>query len=474
MRTIRQRLTRKLLLAFVLLLLLAGIGVYFSTRAALLEQFNATLRAKAGALSSATEQRGKRIEMEFSDQFMRGFDDGVATDFFQIRQLDGTTVRRSQSLASANLPSRFGTVRRPRFWNLILPSGRRGRAIGYTFSPRNVRNELSETAQLGLVVASDRSELDENLAALSSVILGGGALILVATIVIVPRVLRHELAPLNQLADQASCINADSLSTRFPTNSLPGELKPISERLNDLLSRLEQSFRREREFSADLAHELRTPIAELRSLAELALKWPDSRPAETDRDMLAIALQMQGIVVRLLELLRSERGQLSAVREGIALAPLIKNVWLPFVKKAAEKQMAVSLNVADDVQIESDPVLLRSILNNLAENAVEYSPCGGMLRLECSVDGGRFIVRFINTVEHLNPDHLPRYFDRFWRNDSARAGNNHSGLGLSLARAFAQALDCELTAALDGESQLAFTLSGPVVMATPKTCSVQS
>jgi signal transduction histidine kinase len=83
------------------------------------------------------------------------------------------------------------------------------------------------------------------------------------------------LSPLNQLANQAASITADSLATRFPTEIWPGELTPISSRLNDLLERLEQSFERERRFSADLAHELRTPIAELRSLAELALKWPE-------------------------------------------------------------------------------------------------------------------------------------------------------------------------------------------------------
>src|SRR5258707_10832861 len=99
MRTIRQQLTRKLLLGFALLLGCGGAGVYFSTRSALLSQFDETLRAKASAISSATEQHGNRISVEVTEQFMREFDEGVAVDFFQLRHIDGTTVRRSKSLA---------------------------------------------------------------------------------------------------------------------------------------------------------------------------------------------------------------------------------------------------------------------------------------------------------------------------------------------------------------------------------------
>jgi len=121
-------------------------------------------------------------------------------------------------------------------------------------------------------VGSARDELTEALTALAFALLGCGAGLLALTVLVVPRLLRRELVPLDALAEQASHINADSLAMRFPISPLPGELIPISTRLNDLLARLELSFERERRFSADLAHELRTPIAELRTLAEVALK----------------------------------------------------------------------------------------------------------------------------------------------------------------------------------------------------------
>ncbi|HZM04868.1 MAG TPA: sensor histidine kinase N-terminal domain-containing protein, partial [Candidatus Saccharimonadales bacterium] len=172
MKTIRQQLTRKLLVRFIVLLGVGGAGVYLSTRAALLEQFDETLRAKANAISSATEQHGQRIGVETTEQFMREFHEGVAVDFFQLRRADGTSVRRSKSLAGADLPALLGTFRRPSFLNLTLTSGFRGRAIGYNFTRRTEREDKpAQPMELSIVVASDRRELDETLAVLSLMLL---------------------------------------------------------------------------------------------------------------------------------------------------------------------------------------------------------------------------------------------------------------------------------------------------------------
>jgi two-component system sensor histidine kinase QseC len=293
--------------------------------------------------------------------------------------------------------------------------------------------------------------------------------LLVITFVIVPRLLRRELAPLDALAERATRINADSLATRFPTNSLPGELSPISSRLNDLLARLEQSFERERRFSADLAHELRTPIAELRALAEVALKWPETREAATDREALAIAMQMEGVVTRLLALLRNEHAQLPVLTERIQLAPLIESVWRPFAERAAAKQLNVTRAVPDGAEVETDPVLLRSILTNLVDNAMEYTPHGGSVRVETEVRTTQFTLQVTNTCDDLTVNDLSHFSERFWRKDSARSDPNHSGLGLSLVKAFSERLGLQLEARLVDPSTLSITVTGPILSGVPKT-----
>ena len=470
MKTIRHQLTKKLLLSFGVLLGLGLLSVYLSMRTALVKQFDATLFAKATAITTVTKQRTARIDVEFSDRFMREFEE-QGRDFFQMWRADGESIKRSESLDKANLPRNFGSFEKPRFWNLSFQPGIPLRAVGFGFAPRIPREDraTAKPSELFLVVASDRRELDKTLATLGLVLGGFGALLLVVTGLVVSWVLRRELVPLKTLADQAARIDADSLAIRFPTELLPAELTPITERLNDLLARLERSFERERRFSADVAHELRTPIAELRSLAELALKWPEARSPDTDDEVLAVALQMEGIVTRLLALLRSERGQMSVATERVALAPLVERLWRPYQDGAASRSLNVSFDLPKDATIQTDPVLLHSILANLLENAMEYTPQGGKVCLRGELNGGKYQLLVSNTVQHLSSADVSHFFDRFWRKDAARSGTEHSGLGLPLARAFARALGGDLVAALDGDSQLTLTLSGPTVAAGVRT-----
>ena len=471
MRTIRRQLTWKLLLAFGLPLVFGGIAVFLSTRAALLEEFDTALRTRAVAIAAVTRQKGERVDVEVTDSFMRESDEEDAPGFFQMWRTDGTALKRSALAPASGLPSRFGTLDRPKFWNVTLPTGSAGRAIGFKFTPQTSKEEqlLSGPNEIILVVASDRHELDETLTALAFALLGCGAGLLTITFVVVPRLLRRELAPLDALAEQASHINADSLALRFPTNSLPGELMPISRRLNDLLARLELSFERERRFSADLAHELRTPIAELRALAEVALKWPEAREATTDRETLAIAVQMQGVVTRLLALLRSEHEQLLVVTEQVRLAPLVESVWRPFAERAAGRQLKVTRAVPDKAVVETDPVLFRSILTNLVDNAVEYTPSGGTVRIETDVGASQFTLRVTNTCGVLTPQDVSHFSERFWRKDGARSDPEHSGLGLSLVKAFSERLGLQLEARLVDPSTLSITMRGPILNGVPKT-----
>ena len=346
-------------------------------------------------------------------------------------------------------------------------------------SPRLQGTVSAALRRSGYAVAVDRRELDQALAAvgLARVICSG--LFLVITAVAVPRLLGHELAPLNRLADQAQQITAVSLSVRFPTSGLRGELAPITNRLNDLLDRLQQAFERERQFSADLAHEFRTPLAELRSLAELAWKWPEAREAGTARQVLDIARQMEAIVTRILAMALSEAGQASLSVERVELRELIATVCQSLQARPSARQLSFDVSLAARVEIVSDPACLRLVLANLVENAVEYAPTGDVVLIQAAAQNGRFDLRVVNRAEQLTSADLPHSFKRFWREDAARTAAEHAGLGLSLARSLATSLGCTLTATLQGEACLSLTLSGPVnpppppsglsAMSVPKT-----
>ena len=467
MTSLRQQLTRNLLAATLVLLGGGLLAVYLFARAMVVEQFDAALRAKAFAVSTLTRVAAGGVSLAFNDRFLRGFDDDKARDFFQLWDAGGATIARSESLKKrADLPRRFGKPDKPERWNFTLPNGRPGRAIGFAFRPRGEGPEARDNGpEVRLVVASDREDLDERLWGLLGLSVGCAALLVLVTLWLIPRVLRRGLRPLDQLGEQAGAIHAGSLATRFHAGTLPAELQPIARRLNDLLARLEGSFERERRFSADLAHELRTPIAELRALAECALKWPDAREPAMDRETLAIARHMERLVAHLLALARGEQGHLALQIEPLAIDELVRDTWRGFAPRAEERGLAVHLALAPGTAA-ADRALLRSILVNLFDNAVDYTPTGGGIAIACARTAERVELTVSNTTVDLAADDVPRLFDRFWRKEAARSGGQHFGLGLPLARTFAGAIGWTLVARLEDGNRLVFTLGGAAVRAT--------
>jgi signal transduction histidine kinase len=356
------------------------------------------------------------------------------------------------------LPRQQGPLAQPAYWNLVLPDGKAGRAIGLKFLPK-VENENGKTTsapELVLVVASSRQALERTLAILATMLVAAGLLTILITVPMVGFSLRRGHAPLELLARQAAAINADSLQSRFPEASMPEELQPITKRLNDLLGRLEASFERERRFSADLAHELRTPLAELRAHAEVEMQCAEGTESEKHRETLDITLQMEAMVTRLLELARSENKQIPVHAEPVMVARLIEDLRDPLTGKAQNKQLAVKNDVPPEVSLQTDPTLFRSILANLMSNAIEYAPKNGCVAIEWMNETGE--LRVSNTIHDLNADDVPHLFERLWRKDKSRTGTEHCGLGLALSSEFAKLLGMSLTARLAGEKTLILSL----------------
>jgi signal transduction histidine kinase len=460
MTSLRQQLRRALVGTLAALLGAALCAITAVVWDELVDAFDAALQAKASAVSALVEERDGRVRFDFSPEFLRGFGGERPRNYFQIWNSADASLVRSPSLREENLPRRVGErASRAEYWNVTLPNGRPGRAIGYEFSPQGSEGSRSRRSsrELQLVVASDRDDLNETLGGLLLAVGGCGVLLFAAVWFVVPVVLRRGLAPLDRLGEEVARVDAHSLDARFSVATLPAELRPVGDRLNDLLGRLAASFERERRFSADLAHELRTPIAELRSLAECALKWPESRDPGSDSDALAIATQMEALVTRMLALARGERGELTVQSGAVEPAGMVEAVWKVHAKRAAARGVRANFQMASG-SVNADAVLLRSILHNLLENAADYTPAGGELRVKGEVTPGGYRLQLANLAGEITGGDVARLFDRFWRKEAARSEGKHAGLGLSLSRAFATAMGWRLDAAIDAEGWLVFTL----------------
>jgi two-component system sensor histidine kinase QseC len=226
---------------------------------------------------------------------------------------------------------------------------------------------------------------------------------------------------------------------------------------------LQASFERERRFSADVAHELRTPIAELRSLSEVALKWPPT--AEESRqgfdEALGIARRMESLVAALQTIARSEAGETRVQTALIRLPTFMESIWEGFAAGAQDRDLKVRFDLQEAPRVFSDPVLLESVFTNLLANAVEYTPVGGSLRVRATPVGtGTVTVAVGNDADNLTPEDVAQLFDRFWRRDLSRTDTGHSGLGLSLVRAVARTLGARVTAELKDGAWLEIKVSG--------------
>lgn len=452
--SIRKRLIGRLLVGMVAISAISNVGLYLYLREELLEQYDEALlteaRAVAGMLSSEDidEDLPALIDRSFPRMHLGAQESG----FLQVWDDSGAVVLRSPSLAGRDMAAAptAGRVDKPVVLDLTLPDGSAGRATTLSFQPP-LDDETARASQPAqrtcvLMLGELREELDETLSHLALALsLSGGALTAAAVALVVLGV-RRELKPLNEFSEQMARVDANTLAYRFAETGLSEELRPISRRLNDLLARLDESFNRERRFSANVAHELRTPIAELRSMIEVAIKWPPDEPgvARLHAGILEVAQRMSRLVEAMLSLIRLQQTPVPAATERHDLAELVVSAWAPHAALARERGLEQACRIAPGICVTGDRTMLEALLSNVLGNAVQHATPG--TRITCDValeEHAGVSLTISNATADLQPEDLARLGEPFWRKDAARTRGEHLGLGLSLVRDYAKALQID-------------------------------
>jgi len=353
---------------------------------------------------------------------------------------------RSPSLGSDHLqPPRGFRAGDRGFSPIDLPEGVSGRAFWTTFTPslqdeEETRNFLPE---LRILVASSDSTLDRTLRTVALFISLFGCAGLFAILAVLHVVVRSGLKPLDRLSADVQDIDVRQLTQRVSGEKLPQELKGVTAKLNELLDRLEASFTREKRFTSDAAHELRTPLAELRAMTELGTQWPDEFTAEHGREMLDVLLELEELLDTLSLLARAE-SITPAETESLELSASLKEPLERCREEAARRDLSLETRI-EKGEIDTDPVLWRAIVQNLLGNAVAYAPAGSTIEVFASPD----CFRVENEAPDLSREDLGQLFARFWRKSASRSEKGHSGLGLSVVRAAAEYLGGQPVASLE-------------------------
>jgi signal transduction histidine kinase len=454
MNSIRRQLTMWLLGAVLILASASGIAVYYFAQDGLVDSLDRTLIAKARMVTGwVTQDENARVQMENDPERLQEFSGQRHGGYFEIWDSDGTALFRSPSLRGRDLPR---WTSRHSIGEKDIPAldGYALRAIQFSFTPDvDGENEGEPHAppakHVTIVLAGNREELNETLGILAASLLSAAAALSVGTILSVTWAVRRGLRPLQRLGREVDAMDAVSLERRFSENDLPAELLPIARRLNGLLDRLHQAFARERRFTADVAHELRTPIAELKSMAEIALKWPDKSAAEQhDRDSLDIAVQMESLVTALLDIARCEAGAQQPQLQSLDVNALLHDIWGLHLSAAEQRGLKVGWQLTPSAVAQADRHLLLALLDNLFSNAVTYAAPGGTIVVATEIVADRLALSISNPCDNLDSLDLPHLFEPFWRKDPARTGGLHCGLGLSVVAAYAAAMGIKVDAHL--------------------------
>jgi two-component system heavy metal sensor histidine kinase CusS len=453
MRSLRRTLVLQTSIGASCVLVVAGVLLYAFVRAGLVAELDRSLIEKGRLIAASTDRKPGGLELDLQETGLRELAELNSGACIQVWASDGSVLYRSPSLGRADLERLVGTPDAPALCWLTVPSIGPCRAVGVLFSPNVDLNDDGEEDKepsaaklfvrlpeesgrtVAFVMARQRRPLDAALSRLRMLLVFVAVIGVTALAGTLWGVVRRGLRPLDDVAEQIGRLGEQDLSSRIGIDPPVRELQPVLHRLNGLLDRLGAAFQRERSFSADVAHELRTPLAGMRSTLEVALARERGNRAyrQALEEALGISVAMQGMVEKLLSLSRLELPQPSVSQERVVVNELLRDCWGPFARRAQERELRVEWTLGPGTELTTDRSLLELVLRNLMENAAEYADEGGVLHFETKEENGAVTIEVANTGSSLSQEEADHSFERFWRGDAARTDTGiHGGLGLAV------------------------------------------
>lgn len=440
-----MRLRAKLALTTVvlmgLILALGGLVLYVQFRSGLLETVDAGLVSRAGAIVAEGEIPEGLAALAEADEA-----------FAQILDSRGRVLASSSGLVAPLLQRRA--------YRGLLPDRREVPGLeddiegltsaGFYDRKVSVGDETFEARLLAvtvegppvIIVGASLEDQNEVLARLAALLAIGGPLALALVAGVGWVVAGSALRPVERMRSEAAAISASDISRRLPVANHGDELGRLGETLNEMLNRLETAIDRERRFVDDAAHELRTPLANLK--AELELSMRRARTPEDLRTAIRSANEEAERLVRLAEdllvLSRADGGRLPIRREESDLGGLLEETAAAFRARAADREITLTVSAPEGATARVDRDRFRQMLGNLLENALRHSPSGGRVAVELAPGDVAWSIQVADTGEGFNPAFLHRGFEPFGRSDEARSrAGGGTGLGLTIVRAIAEA-----------------------------------
>jgi heavy metal sensor kinase len=430
--TLRVRLTLWYGTALALILIIFSTVLYVVTARSLRDAVDQSLEETAAAAVRALEERGF-LPLVDEGELMSQFPELARIDkFFQIFSPSGTITIRSPNVKQHEMPLSRQALEvayagRTLFESAKYPKEPPLRLISV---PIVYRGSLLYIIQVGTTMDS----VEHTLNRLLLVLLVSMPVALVVSLAGGWFMAGRALRPVDAITLAAQRIAGGDLTQRLTAPVSADEIGRLANTFNDMIDRLETSFRQIRQFSSDASHELRTPLTVMRGETELALRRP--RETEDYKAVMESNLEeidrMTRIVDELLFLSRADMGEVKMEHLPVSLDSLIEDVQRQGSLLGQERDVQVLLSATTPAVVLGDELRLRELFLNLVDNAIKYSRSGGTVEMALTIEQGQARLSVTDHGIGIAQEDQPQIFDRFYRTDHARA-HTKKGTGLGLA-----------------------------------------
>lgn len=449
---IRWRLTLWYGCVLAIILLLSGVGIYILTQFHLLERTDRTLSEGLDSVQEELEEASTSAGLQARLHRRFGHYEHLLYD---IRYVGQSSPLFSRRLSEQPFPDPLGQLPEG---ETDLSSFRATTGEQWRIARRIIQGPDGQiVASVAASLTADQHELWELLGTLAGV----GSIAIVAALVGGYVLARRALAPIDRMTQAAQEISGRRLDGRIVASNSDDELGRLAATLNGMIDRLAQSLSEMRQFTADAAHELRTPLAVIRTEAEVVLRSPRS-PEEYRRslEMLLEEVEQLGQLANQLLLLAREDAQSARiVRAPVQLERVVREALTHFQPIAGNTSVEV-LATTNGCNVEGDPERLRQLVWNLLDNALKFTPPGGQVRVALEQREAEAVLTVADSGSGIASEHLDKIFNRFYRADTARQGTG-AGLGLSICRAIAEAHGGTIAVESDVGEGTTFTVKLP-------------
>ena len=453
----------------------AGYILFQSLRSSLYEQFDNVLNDAATVVIIEIEVKESKIYHEWKKS-LENHPIVAGGALIQVWDYHTNETTRSTLLGDNNLEKNYGALGERVFYNLDLPDGRKGRAVGILTLPiieEQSGNEdfLPEEHPQIFVWAQNTNHLQRTLRRARNTFLIAGSVGLILIWFAIFVIISLSSRAMKTLVEEVHARDGSEVGKplSLPDN-LPSEIAGIAERFNALLSKIDSSRERDRDFFMNVAHEVRTPVAGIRAIIEQALRRPREIPDYQIRLQNALE-EVEGLnrlVDRLMKFGRLKRQQ-DFQPEYIDLIQLSEHLWNLLEPKATQKGLSVQWNLDPESYLQSDAELVRVVVTNIFDNAVSYSGDHSTISIK-TIRKDKTLRLLVSNSIPPGTEKLPdvsRFFDAFYRADSSRnQTGHHAGIGLSFSREVMELLGGSITASCSADGVITLEANFPLQSST--------